>query len=154
MKSFRTFFEAANSYDDRIALVERWLVRKEDEVNSRVQRPTASLKKSDQELNSQIDAPMRIAREKLASKLLIADEFGNPIDKEYKDLTSRELHSLTENLCLRMYLFNYDYPAFLPQVVKAVVEHPSLCRSDKDQLDLYCRMFELDWRGDRTFTNK
>lgn len=86
--------------------------------------------------------------------MLIADEFGNPIDKDYKDLTSRELHSLSENLCLRMYLFNYDYPAFLPQVVRAVMEHPSLNRSDKDQLDLYCRMFELDWRGDRSHNNK
>lgn len=47
MKSFRDFFEAANAYDDRIALVERWLVRKEDEIKARVQRPPASLKKSD-----------------------------------------------------------------------------------------------------------
>ena len=97
---------------------------------------------------------MRNARERLAAKMLIADEYGNPIDKDYKYLTSKELHTLTDNLCLRLYLFNYEYPAFVPQVVKAVMEHPNLLKSDKDQMDLYCRMFELDWRGDRTYANK
>lgn len=91
----------------------------------------------------------------MTAKLLTADEFGNPIDKkDYKDLTSRELHSLTENLCLRLYLFNYEYPAFLPQVVRAVIEHPNLQKSDQDQLELYARMFELDWRGDTDYKNK
>jgi len=118
-------------------------------------RPTAALQKADQVLNAQMDGPKRRARERLAAKLLIADEFGTPIEnKQYSDLTSRELHTLTENLCLRMYLFNYDYPAFLPQVVRAVFEHPSLLRSDHDQLDMYTRMFELDWRGDRAYLNR
>lgn len=57
---------------------------------------------------------MRRARERIVSKLLMADEYGNSIDKEYADLSSKELHTLTENLCLRLYLFNYEYPAFLP----------------------------------------
>lgn len=156
MTSFNEFFSAANAYDERIALVERWLVRKEDEFKARVQLPPAALKKTDQQLHQEIDAPQKRAREALAAKLLIADEQGNPIgaDKKYEELTAKELRSLTENLCLRMYLFNYDYPAFLPQVVRAVIEHPQLQRSDRDQLAMYARMFELDWRGDTDFTNK
>lgn len=43
MKSFRNFFEAVNQYDDRLALLERWLVRKEDEIKQRVVRPSANL---------------------------------------------------------------------------------------------------------------
>ena len=102
-----------------------------------------------------MEVPRRRARQSLAAKLLTADEFGNPIEKkEYNDLTSRELHSLTENLCLRLYLFNYSYPAFLPQVIQAVMEHPSLLKSDRDQLELYTKMFELDWRGDRAYVNR
>ena len=85
------------------------------------------------------------------SKLLIADDHGNPIDKQYKDLTSRELNAIVENLCVRLYLFNYEYPRFLPQIVKAIIEHPNLLTSDKDHLDTYCKMFELDWRGDRSY---
>jgi len=68
----------------------------------------------------------------MTSRLLIQDEYGNPIEKEYKDLTSRELHTLTENLCLRLYLFNYEYPAFVPQIIRAVREHPNILKSDRD----------------------
>jgi hypothetical protein len=68
----------------------------------------------------------------MTARLLIQDEYGNAIDKEYKDLTSRELHTLTENLCLRLYLFNYEYPAFVPQIIRAVREHPNLVKSDRD----------------------
>jgi hypothetical protein len=57
-------------------------------------------------------------------------------------------------MCLRLYLFNYEYPAFVPQIIRAVREHPSLLKSDRDQLELYCRMFEVDWRGDRSSENK
>jgi hypothetical protein len=65
----------------------------------------------------------------------VADEYGNPIQKTYKDLTSRELNVITENLCMRLYLFNYGYPNFLPQMVKAVMEHPNLLKSDHTMLD-------------------
>lgn len=154
MKSLSNFVEDANQYDDRIQLLERWIVRKEDEINARVVRPPKSLQKTDQELQAEIDAPMRRAREKIVSKMLISDEFGNQIDKDYKDLSSKELHTLTENLSLRLYLFNYEYPAFLPNVVRAVREHPNLLKSDADQLELYCKMFELDWRGDQNYENR
>jgi cytochrome c-type biogenesis protein CcmH/NrfG len=39
MESFRKFFSDANNYDSRIELVERWIVRKEDEIKARVQLP-------------------------------------------------------------------------------------------------------------------
>jgi len=73
-----------------------------------------------------IDKSLKRARESLVSRFLVTDEFGNPIEKEYKDLTSRELHLLTESLAVRFYLFNYEYPSFLPQAVKAILEHPNL----------------------------
>ena len=38
--------------------------------------------------------------------------------------------------------------------MRAVREHPNLLKSDADHLDLYCRMFELDWRGDTSNKNK
>jgi hypothetical protein len=42
--------------------LEEWIVRKEDEFKSRVARPPANLKKSDQDLNEIIDAPLKKAR--------------------------------------------------------------------------------------------
>jgi hypothetical protein len=121
------------------------MLRKEDEYKSRVVRPPAHLKKSDSELFEELDKPVKRAREKLVSKFLVADEHGNKIEKNYKDLTSKELNTLTESLVIRLYLFNYEYPSFLPQCIKAILEHPSLLKSDKDMLKTYCQIFELDW---------
>ena len=42
----------------------------------------------------------------------------------------------------------------MPQALRAVMEHPSLPRADYDKLDTFAKMFELDWRGDRTISGK
>ena len=89
-------------------------MRKEEEIKQRVNLPPAHLKKTDQDLFAEYDRPLKKARESLLARLLLADDHGNKIEKTYKDLTSLELHTLTENLSLRMYLFNYEYPRFLP----------------------------------------
>ena len=47
-------------------------------------------------------------------------------------------------------MFNYDYPSFLPQAIQAIVEHPNAQQSDKDLLNTYCKLFELDWKGEKT----
>jgi hypothetical protein len=50
MKSLDNFLESANKYDARIELLERWIVRKEDEIKARVVRPPKSLQKADEDL--------------------------------------------------------------------------------------------------------
>jgi hypothetical protein len=47
MKSYETFLKEINFYDDRIKLLERWIVRKEDEINDRIVRPPSNLKKTE-----------------------------------------------------------------------------------------------------------
>jgi len=41
------FIKEANTYDDRVKLLEEWLVRKEEEIKSRVVLAPDSMKKSD-----------------------------------------------------------------------------------------------------------
>lgn len=147
MKSLREFFEDVNDYDSRISYLESWIVRKEDEYKSRVNKPPAQLKKSDKEIHAQIDRSMKRARESLVAQFLVADEHGNPINKKYDDLTSKELNTIVESLAIRLYLFNYEYPTFLGQAVRAIMEHPNLLKSDSDMLNTYCKMFELDWQN-------
>lgn len=69
-------------------------------------------------------------------------------------MTTRELHQISESISVRLNLFQGTYPGFMPQAVKAVMEHPNLSKSDYAKLDSFCRMFELDWRGDRSLNNK
>ena len=129
-ESFKNFFNEANNFDSRQILLENWLCRKGEEIKNRVNLPSPELAKSDQSLYEQFDAPLKKARESLISKIL-TDEFGNQAAKKtYNQLTSRELHLLTESLCVRMNLFQKKYPAFLPQVIKAIQEHPNLSNSD------------------------
>lgn len=105
----------ANDYDNRIELVEAWLCRKEQEIKSRVNLPTADLKRPDSEIFAGIEARHKPVREKLVAEMLKTDEFGNSKSvKAYKHLNGNELHHLTEALCVRLHLFNHNYPAFLP----------------------------------------
>ena len=76
------------------------------------------------------------------------------IERDYKDLTTNELHKISESIAVRLNLFGGDYPAFMPQAVKAVMEHPNLAKTDRTKLDTFCKMFELDWRGDTALANR
>lgn len=87
--------------------------------------------------------------------MLETDEFGNKTpEKSYADLTTDELSRITESIVARLHLFNGEYPAFMPQAVRAVMEHPSLAHADYDKVNTFAKMFELDWRGDRAISNK
>ena len=148
--SFNQFFDEANSYDDRLRLLENWMFRKDQEVMARVNLPPPQMQKSDKEIFSKLDAPLKTAREKIVGQMLSTDEFGEQrmANKAYNELTTRELHLLAESLSVRLNLFQKKYPAFLPQVVRAVMEHENLAGSDRSMLNTYCKIFELDWRGD------
>lgn len=155
MQSLYEFIDSVNRFDDRIPLLEEWIYRKEQEIQSRVVLPSKGLQKSDQELHAVVDKDLRRAREKIVAKLLPKDEFGNnSFDLEYKDLSSSDLGRIAEAVCVRLHMFNGKYPTFMPHTVQAILEHPNISKVDFDKLSTFSRMFELDWRGDRLVKNK
>lgn len=155
MQSMKEFLMSTNSCDNRAKLLEDWVSRKEIEIKSRVVLPPNSMKKSDSEIFAQVDKKLKVAREKIVAKMLDTDEFGNKTQpKAYKDLTTVELSRIAESVCVRLNLFQGEYPAFMPQAVKAILEHPNLTKSDYNKLDTFAKMFELDWRSDRKLENK
>lgn len=155
MQSMERFIEEANPYDSRISLLEEWVVRKEEEIKSRLVTPPKSMRKSDQDLNAQIDGKLKKARESIVAKMLETDEFGNKTpEKSYDHLTTNELSRIAESIVARLHLFNGEYPAFMPQALRAVMEHPNLSNADYDKVNTFAKMFELDWRGDRAISNK
>lgn len=81
MQSFEEYVKAINTYDDRIMKLERWLTRKEDEIDIRATIAPPALKKTDSQLHAQYDKPLRLARESIVAKLLTTDEHGNDINK-------------------------------------------------------------------------
>jgi hypothetical protein len=157
MQSMEEFVSKVNCSEDRIDLLENWLVRKEQEIWSRANMPSPDLAKSDEQIYNIVEAPIKKARESLASKLLSHDEAGKPIaSKPYAQMTTHELHLISENIAARLNMFyssnktpSERYPPYMPQVVKAIMEHPHIANTDANLLDTYCHLFELDWRGDR-----
>ena len=156
MQSMKEFLHQTNSCDNRAKLLEDWVSRKELEIKARIVLPPNSFKKSDSAIFEKVDHKLKAAREKIVAKMLETDEFGNKIKdgKSYKDLTTTELARISESVCVRLNLFQGDYPEFMPQAVKAVMEHPNLSKSDYSKVDTFAKMFELDWRGDRKLANK
>ena len=61
---------------------------------------------------------------------------------------------MVEAMCPRLNLFGRQYPNFMPQAVRGIMEHPNLRRSDRSTLDSYTRMFKLDWRCDQEIVSK
>ena len=139
-------------------MLEKWLVRKEREIKARVNVPTPDLEKADAEIQKLIEKKFKPAREKLVAQMLANDSHGNKNKtewtKDYNDLTADELHSMAEGLAVRLNLFDGNYPAFLPQVVRGIMEHKNLRNSDRSVLETYCTLFKLDWQGDNSLENK
>jgi hypothetical protein len=116
----------------------------------------SDLEKTDNQIFNQVDKPLKQATEQLVASMLTHDERGNPIpEKGYSKLTTRELHLLAENLSVRLSGFAQegDFPAFLPPVVRAVMEHPCLANSDRYLLQTYATLFSLDWKGEQTVSS-
>lgn len=133
MQSMSQFIDKANAYDDRVKVMQEWLIRKEEEIKSRVNMPPKSMQKSDEELFNRIDRSHKRAREALVAKLLTHDAFGNEIPQEtrtYEDLTTTDLNRISEALVSRLSMFNGKYPAFMPHLVRGIMDHPNLSNSD------------------------
>ena len=47
MQSMSQFIGKVNAYDDRTKVMQEWLIRKEDEIKSRVNLPPKSMQKTD-----------------------------------------------------------------------------------------------------------
>ena len=51
MESMQHFINSTNSYDSRIKLLEDWIIRKEQEINSRMVTPPPNMRKPDHQLH-------------------------------------------------------------------------------------------------------
>lgn len=149
-QSLDHFIEDVNAFDSRIEMLETWLYRKEQEMDKRVNLPTAELKRSDRTIHKKLENEYRPGRQRLVAHILDLEEK----ESAYHDLSSDKLHELVESLSTRLNLFEREYPAFLPHAVKGIMEHPNLSRADAVNLDSFCKLFHLDWRGDMTVANR
>lgn len=68
---------------------------------------------------------------------------GEVVKKNYDDLAPEDLHLYSEGLVRRLYMFNYDYPAFLTHLITHITEHPNISQTDRDLLETYSELFQI-----------
>ena len=66
--------------------------------------------------------------------------------KDYKEINDKDLNEFVEGLSQRMIMFNGSFPNFLPHLVREIVNHPNINIMDKEYLESYCKIFELEWK--------
>lgn len=92
------------------------IVRKEREIKARVNPPSGELKKSDHEVFKQYEENDSKKRRMVLEQ--IAKTGYNKITKDIID-------HIVNKLCKRISLFNGNYPLFIRDLVKELMEHPN-----------------------------
>jgi len=88
-ESFDHFLNKANTFDDRVELLENWIARKETEIKSRVNLPTLEMKKPDHKISPGLLKKIQHARENLVANMLVKESDGDLKGKTtYKQLNS------------------------------------------------------------------
>ena len=98
------------------------IVRKEKEIKNRSGAPRGELRKSDKEVYAEREAKESEKRR---------SAFEATTKKKYNDLSSDQISQLVAKICKRIYMFDGEYPQFLTDTVKEIVQHPNTTVTDK-----------------------
>jgi len=133
MQSLEEFVKESDKYDKRLELLERWIVRKEQEIRERDKIPSKKYHKTDFQKFSELEKKAKIRRIKTLETVA---------RKKYEEISRENLTGIIEKLCKRFYLFNGDYPVFVIDLVKELREHPNITMTDKQVF--YLRENKID----------
>ena len=122
MKSLEDFVKDSNDCDLRYELLEKWISRKEREIRQRRTIPPARSNKTDKIKYEEKEKKDSIRRKRALETVT---------RKPYNDITRDNLTQIVNKLCKRMYLFDGEYPLFIIDLVKEVLNHPNVTTTDK-----------------------
>lgn len=117
MKSLEEFVKDSNSSDLRYDLLEKWIVRKEREIRHRDKLPPADFYKSDKMIYEEKEQKDSVRRREVLETIA---------QRKYNEITIDDLTRIVDKLCKRMYLFNGEYPQFIVDLVKEILQHPNI----------------------------
>jgi replication initiation and membrane attachment protein DnaB len=137
MKSLEEFVEDANMSDLKYDLLEKWISRKEREIRERDKLPPVNFNKSDKMIWEEKEKKNAERRRKALEAIT---------KRKYEDITRSDLTLLVNKLCKRMYLFDSEYPQLIIDIVKELRVHPNITQTDKQMLETYAEIFDLNWK--------
>jgi len=137
MKSLEEFVKDANTSDLKYDLLEKWISRKEREIRERNKLPPVNFNKSDKMIWEEKEKKDAVRRRKALEAMA---------SRNYEDITRSDLTLIVNKLCKRMYLFDGEYPQLIIDLVKELREHPNITITDKQMLETYGEIFDLNWK--------
>ena len=135
-KSVHDFIEEANSYEDRIKLMEKWIKRKEKEFENRIHLPPDNLKLSDKKINLLIEKKDKVYRKTVLLKIFNVDNLNN--------ISSKKLNEFINEFVSNLYLFNFNYPSVIKDIFNALQDVPTMFEEDRQLLNHYRLFFKVD----------
>ncbi len=122
LRSLEEFVNDSNKYDNRLEMLEKWIVRKEREIRERTKLPSGKFHKSDKDIAEAREHKNAVRRRKVLETVA---------RRKYNEISKDALGILVEKISKRMYLFDGEYPQFMIDLVKELREHPNITTTDK-----------------------
>lgn len=135
-KSLDDFVQDANSQENRLPHLEKWIKRKEKEIENRIHLPPDNLSISDGKINKLIEKKDKAFRKTLLSNIFKVDDV-NKIDVD-------KARDFINEFCSSLYLFNFNYPQTIKDIFNALADIPSLYEEDNQLLKNYRLFFKID----------
>jgi hypothetical protein len=135
-KSLDDFIQSANLQDNRLQHLEKWIKRKEKEIENRIHLPPDNLSISDTKINKLIEKKDKAFRKTLLSNIFKVDDI-NKID-------ASKARDFINEFCSSLYLFNFNYPQTIKDIFNALADIPSIYEEDKQLLKNYRLLFNVD----------
>jgi hypothetical protein len=135
-KSLDDFIDQANLHENKFNHLEKWIKRKEKEVENRIDLPPENLAFSDTQVNKLLQKKDKAFRKTLLRQIFKKDD--------EKLITRQEARSFLEEYLSTIYSFNFNYPVEIKDIFNALEDLPVLVGEDRQAIKAYRKFFNID----------
>ena len=145
-KSLEEFISDVNPCEDRFKALEEWWMKKEEEMNSRVDFPREKFRLSDGQLRKMFEKRDRQFREKLLCKMFNVGDS--------KEIGKASINAFIEKLIAKLPSFDFVYPSVLIDIFDSIEDLESLTETQRNRLRVFRDTFEVDQLEQQTLVSE
>jgi hypothetical protein len=135
-KSLNDFIDESNLHENKFNHLEKWIKRKEKEVENRINLPPENLALSDKQVQKLLQKKDKAFRKTLLRQIFQKDD--------EKLITRIEARSFLEEYLSTIYSFNFKYPVEIKDIFNALLDLPVLLEEDRQAIKAYRLFFNID----------
>jgi hypothetical protein len=133
-RSLEHFINDANSYENRLVFLGKWIKRKEKEIENRIHLPSDNLL-SDKQINKLVNKQDSLSRRNMLLKIFKVENV-NQIGKD-------RISTFINEFCTSLYLFNFEYPQEIMNIYYGLLDL-DISVEERQILECYSKVFKLD----------